>query len=324
MDTLPPLALPTPPSSSFEEAAASVLSFLRAELGLDMALVSRRVGAHSIVLAAQDARWGISEGDVRVWAETLCAATVDGRAPLIAPRIDDVPALAHSTARRGTDMQSYVSVPICDGDGAVIGTLSGASAEVQGEDFTASVTTVQLLANLLGSLLQRERDLDAVARVAERAMSYAHIDGLTGVANRRHWEATLATEAERFRRYANPYSVVVFELDDLGEISEQQGRAAGDEVVCLAAEVLTALVRPSDTVARLGGGEFAILAVECDRDGAAALTERLTAAFAAIAMWPSLGAAASKPGQDARATWTAAVASMNASRRALGTLVTLT
>ena len=323
MSTLPPSLPLSRPSKGFEHAAASVLSFVRAELELDMALVSRRVDTHYVVLAAEDARWGTNEGDVLVWGETLCAATIDGRAPMIVPCIDDVPALVQVRARQGADMQSYVSVPIRDRDGEITGTLCGAGTEAKGEDFAAKITVVQLLADLLGSLLQHERDLAAATRAAERAMSYAHTDALTGLANRRHWESTLVTEAERFRRYANPFSVVIFEVDDLEDVYARQGQVAGDELTSLAAEILTVSVRPSDTVARLGGGEFGILAVECDRDGASALTARLTSAFAAIGMRPSIGAAASKPGQDARATWTAAEALMNASKRALGSLVDL-
>lgn len=323
MSTLPPSLPLVDPSRGFEHAAASVLSFVRAELGLDMALVSRRVDMHSIVLAAEDARWGTKAGDVLVWEETLCAAAVDGSAPMIVPCVDDVPALVQARADERKDMQSYVSVPIRDGNGDATGTLCGAAVEAKGADFASKLAVVQLLADLLGTLLQYERDLASAARTAERAMSYAHIDGLTGVANRRHWEITLATEAERFRRYANPYAVVVFDVDDLDEVYARRGRVAGDERVSLAAEILTASVRPSDTVARLGGGEFGILAVECDREGASALTARLTTAFAAAAMCPSLGAAASRPGQDAGATWATAEALMNASKRMLGSLVDL-
>lgn len=323
MSTPPPSVPPLSPSRGFDQAAASVLSFVRADLGLDMALVSRRVDAHYIVLAAEDARWGTHEGDVLVWGDTLCAAAVDGEAPMIVPSIDEVPALVEARARQGADMQCYVSVPIRDGDGAVTGTLCGAGAEPKGPDFATKLGVVQLLADLLGTVLQHERDLAAAARTVERAMSYAHTDGLTGVANRRHWQTTLATEAERYRRYANPYAVVIFDVDGLDDVYASQGRVAGDELVCLAAEILTASVRPSDTVARLGGGEFGILAVECDREGADALTARLTTSFAAAGMCPSLGAAASKPGQDAHATWAAADALMNASKRALGSLVDL-
>ena len=292
-------------SEDFATAARSVLAFVRAELELDMALVCRRVDTHAVVLAADDARWNTRAGDVLAWDDALCSRAVAGSVPW----------------RHAADARSYVAVPIRDSAGEVIGTLCGAGAEAKGEEFAAKLPVVQLLGDLLGTLLQRERDLATAVRAADRARAFAHSDPLTGVGNRRHWNAMLATEAERFSRYANPYALVVFDLDDVHVVNDRHGLVAGDELICLTAEILTALVRPSDTVARLGGDEFGILAVECDRDGASALTARLSNAFAFAGIGVSIGVAVSKPGQDGRATWAAADAALTASRWTLGPLV---
>lgn len=323
MTLLPPSLGVVTPSEDFESAARSVLSFLRRELELDMALVSRRVDAHYIVLAADDDRWNMHDGKVLVWDETLCATVVAGDADFITPRVDDSPALAAARALQGADIASYVSVPMRDREGGLTGTLCGASATPRTDEFVAKLAIVQLLADLLGTLLQHERDLSAALRAAERAKAYAHTDAHTGAGNRRHWNAMLAVEAERFRRYANPYAVIVLDLDALPTVSGEHGQTAADELICLTAEMLTSLVRPSDTVARLGEDQFAILAVECDRDGVSALTARLAGAFAALDVDASIGAAVSKPGQGGRATWAAADAAADASKRTLGSLVDL-
>lgn len=179
---------------------------------------------------------------------------------------------------------------------------------------------VGLLEDLLGSLLGQEHELASARREAARATLHASTDPLTGVRNRRHWEVVVTTEAERFRRYMNPYVIVVVDLDGVKEVNERQSHVAGDELIALTGVMLRACVRPSDTVARLGGDEFGILAVECNRDGASALTARLNDAFAAAGMRASMGVAVARPGRDGAATWAAATAAMFDSKATLGSL----
>lgn len=150
-------------------------------------------------------------------------------------------------------------------------------------------------------------------------MNFPH-DPLTGVRDAGHWEIVVTTEAERFRRYGSPYAIVVVGLDGLQEVNERQGHVAGNELIVLTGVMLRACVRPSDTVARPGGDEFGILAVECNRDGATAISARLNDAFAAAGVRASLGTAVARAGRDGRATWAAATAAMLDSKATLGSL----
>lgn len=146
------------------------------------------------------------------------------------------------------------------------------------------------------------------------------IGPLTGAHDRRHWEIAVATETARFRRYGRPYVIVVVDLDDLDTINSEHGNVAGEELLELTAVILKACVRPSDTVARLGDHDFAILAVECNLEGASALTTRVGDAFAAAGVRASLGVAVARTGRDGVATWAAAAAAMLDSKATLGSL----
>lgn len=203
-----------------------------------------------------------------------------------------------------------------DATGAPTGTLCSTDAASGAQH----PPVVGLLADLLGAVLRQERELALARRDAGRATRDASTDPLTGVSNRGRWEVALAMEAERFRRYAHAYAIVVVDLDGLKDVNERLGHVAGDELIALIGAMLRACVRPSDTVARLGGDEFGILAVECDHEGASALTARLTDAFAAADVPVSLGAAVARPGRDGDATWSAATAAMFASKATLGSL----
>ena len=150
-------------------------------------------------------------------------------------------------------------------------------------------------------------------------MNFPH-DLLTGVRDAEHWRIIITTEAERFRRYGNPYAIVVVGIDDLQDVNERQGSVAGDELIALTGVMLRACMRPSDTIARLDGDDFGILAVECNRDGATAITARLNDAFAAAGVSASLGAAVARADRDGLATWAAAMAAMFDSKATLGSL----
>ena len=152
------------------------------------------------------------------------------------------------------------------------------------------------------------------------ASPHAPNDPLTGVRDLGHWEIVVTTEAERFRRYGSHFAIVVIGLDGLQEVNERQGTVAGEELIGLTSVILRACVRPSDTVARLSDDEFGILAVECNRDGATAITARLNDAFAAAGVGASLGTAVARAGRDGLATAAAATAAMFDSKATLGSL----
>ena len=104
------------------------------------------------------------------------------------------------------------------------------------------------------SIVQRERE-EAVAKLQE----YADRDGLTGIANRRYFEARLRDEYTRWQRYGGELSVLLFDLDHFKKINDQFGHVAGDSVLREMARRVADVVRAQDTFGRFGGEEFALL-----------------------------------------------------------------
>jgi diguanylate cyclase (GGDEF)-like protein/PAS domain S-box-containing protein len=133
-----------------------------------------------------------------------------------------------------------------------------------------------------------ENDLKAIARLADlyaiavertrkedelREMSL--IDPLTGVYNRRGF-LTLAEQQMKFAHRTKKEMVLFYaDLDDLKLINDSLGHERGDAALVEAAEVLRDAFRESDIVARMGGDEFAVLAIDIAEGKAAALTRRL-------------------------------------------------
>jgi diguanylate cyclase (GGDEF)-like protein len=120
------------------------------------------------------------------------------------------------------------------------------------------------------SIVQRERE-EAVAKLQE----YADRDGLTGIANRRFFEARLRDEYTRWQRYGGNLSILLFDLDHFKKINDQFGHMVGDTVLREMARRVSHVVRAQDTFGRFGGEEFALLLPCTPLDDAMLVAEKI-------------------------------------------------
>lgn len=131
-----------------------------------------------------------------------------------------------------------------------------------------------LLYLLVGSLLL---SVAAVYWVTVRMVApineSAHRDTLTGLLNRRSFDAGLRQAVDDARRRATPLFVLMMDLNKFKAINDNLGHAAGDEVLRVVARRLQQGLRSADTVARLGGDEFAVILPGLDRAGAERLID---------------------------------------------------
>jgi diguanylate cyclase (GGDEF)-like protein len=88
-------------------------------------------------------------------------------------------------------------------------------------------------------------------------------DALTGLANRRHFESVLTRELDRVARAGEPALLLMIDIDHFKRVNDTHGHGAGDLVLKSVAESLLQCVRPMDTVARIGGEEFAVALPNC-------------------------------------------------------------
>ena len=100
-------------------------------------------------------------------------------------------------------------------------------------------------------------------------------DPLTGLANRRQFELTLASEVDRVARAGEPALVLMIDIDHFKKVNDAHGHPAGDSVLKAIAHVLHECIRPMDMVARFGGEEFAMILPNCAPSFAQAVAERI-------------------------------------------------
>ncbi|HWH30940.1 MAG TPA: sensor domain-containing diguanylate cyclase [Mycobacteriales bacterium] len=118
------------------------------------------------------------------------------------------------------------------------------------------------------------------AWLLEQVQRLAATDGLTKIANRRTFEATLEREVARATRSAEHVSLVMVDIDHFKQLNDTHGHQAGDEVLRNVAAALTIECRDFDTPARYGGEEFAVVLPGCGPAEAIAIAERLRRAVA--------------------------------------------
>jgi diguanylate cyclase (GGDEF)-like protein len=118
------------------------------------------------------------------------------------------------------------------------------------------------------------------AELHQRAIAYR--DSLTGVGNRRHFDEVMQEELQRRTRPAGrrggdqtPLALLVIDLDEFKSVNDNHGHPVGDAVLCHVAERAQSILRSDDTLARIGGDEFAVIAPGAHGDGARLMAQAI-------------------------------------------------
>ncbi|OGA49032.1 MAG: hypothetical protein A3F74_28020 [Betaproteobacteria bacterium RIFCSPLOWO2_12_FULL_62_58] len=123
-------------------------------------------------------------------------------------------------------------------------------------------------------------DVTERKRFEEKLRGMADRDLLTNAYTRRSLYDFLETEIHRVRRYGDPLSVIMFDVDHFKEINDDHGHAAGDRVLVAISELVREELRGLDRLARYGGEEFLIITPNTSLRKAVTLAERLRTSIA--------------------------------------------
>jgi two-component system cell cycle response regulator len=116
---------------------------------------------------------------------------------------------------------------------------------------------------------------DELREANKRLEALADTDGLTGLFNRRYFDALLMRELQRTERYKTPLGLVLLDIDHFKRVNDTLGHSMGDEVLRNVSRVVTSSVRVTDSAARYGGEEIAIVFTQTTAQGVSEVTERL-------------------------------------------------
>jgi two-component system cell cycle response regulator len=174
--------------------------------------------------------------------------------------------VVYTRAESMEGMQSLLILPLFVREDPV-GTLALA-ARREGAFGDAERQTLQVLGNQLAVAL-------ANAKSVRRLEELATTDGLTGCLNKRAFLDELQKRMRAAERFGRKLSLIVTDIDHFKRVNDTHGHGVGDQVIRGLGEILRALKRETDVVARFGGEEFCILCEETDATGATLLAERV-------------------------------------------------
>jgi len=234
-----------------EEVLARFLDKLKGILAYDHALVYRNSG---------DVSLHGSEGDVKEIPETILSELGEADKPVV-----------RSFEGNGAAGMSLLALPLPkrkDGSGLAI--------------LVRSLQTpfAALDLELAGSLLDQATLAIEHAILFEEVRRLAITDGLTKLYNRRHFLEQAQMEVVRSKRYGNPLSAIMLDLDYFKGVKDIHGHLAGDVVLEGVANAIMQVCRKTDLIGRYGGDEIAILLIETDLTLAREIAERIRIAIA--------------------------------------------
>jgi diguanylate cyclase (GGDEF)-like protein len=134
---------------------------------------------------------------------------------------------------------------------------------------------------------------EAQLRISAQLRHAAGTDPLTGIANRRLWEAEATRSLSHAQRSGEPLTVAVIDLDDFKSVNDEDGHSAGDDLLRGLAGNWGQELRGADLLGRYGGDEFVLCLPGTDADSTGELITRLRRSHPAS--W-SVGTATAGPG----------------------------
>jgi diguanylate cyclase (GGDEF)-like protein len=275
-----PVSLPIAPTRDGEEAPASVIQW---QDGKEYLTAIVRMKAKSV---ASDLGWYVV---VREPVEIAFAASHDAmlRSLIVGLAIAFVAGvMAWMAAGRLSDHLSAMAKSARDVEMGLPGAsieLMDSSAEVHALSVALNSMTRRLInlnEQMEDKVKLRTQELEAANRELDRQ---SRSDHLTGVLNRRGFEAQLKIALSSAKRRNSPLSVIMVDLDHFKQVNDTHGHDVGDQVIRHLSDTMRQRVRDSDIVARLGGEEFVVMLPDTDAKGAQILAEELVKVVASRA-----------------------------------------
>ena len=260
--------LDTPPEASFDSLAQLAATLC----ATPMALVTCVARDHWWIKAAH----GLNRVLIMPRDDSFCvhAIAVPTEMCVIADADSDARFNSNPLVTGTAGVRFYAGVPLLT-NGVAIGTLCVMDTQPRQliEDQSAAL---RALAKQAEALLELRR-VSAELRAAHAKLEQGS-DALTGLLNRRSFEARLGEEIPRARRHERPLALLLVGVDEFETYQDSFGRQAADELLRAVGGILKDATRASDVAARLGGEEFVIALPETDPDGAIVMAERLRSA----------------------------------------------
>jgi len=165
-----------------------------------------------------------------------------------------------------------------DGVSQSLGGIRTAITEFTESDAQRLAQAEERNAELQARVARMEKESKRLREGLDRKREQLMRDTLTGVRSRLAYDETLAQELSRYRRYQDPFSLAVLDIDHFKRVNDTYGHSAGDKALKLVAKRVEAKLRETDLLFRVGGEEFVLLLPRTGLSAARPLVETVRSA----------------------------------------------
>lgn len=188
----------------------------------------------------------------------------------------------------GTNAQSIIYCPLTI-ENTVLGIITVQSKKKNAYTLL-DLNTIKALASYISIAIKNAQESNKLAeeiiirknaqakleKSNEKLLKLSVIDSLTGISNRRHFEAYLRLQWRKCKIKLLPMSIIIIDIDHFKEYNDQYGHLAGDEIIAKVAKILDgSLKRPDYFLARYGGDEFIAILPDTNGESALAIAEEM-------------------------------------------------
>ena len=200
----------------------------------------------------------------------LAMTTARARLEIVGIPPDDIGDVVGETTRLVADAAQMLEVKVSEQP-----SFEAIQAAASEGLLSLNLSYQSLTDQLKGSLEQQRQMAEELRRLNEQLARQATTDALTGLANRRAFDETLARELAQTDRQQKPLCLLILDVDHFKRFNDTYGHQAGDVVLKSVGHAIGAAVRKSDFAARYGGEEFAVILPFTPREGALIAAERI-------------------------------------------------
>jgi diguanylate cyclase (GGDEF)-like protein len=201
--------------------------------------------------------------------EGIAGETLESRRPLVVRDLEAA-GMQPAPTERLYKTKSFISYPITV-SGRRVGVLNVTDKSGGGNYDEIDLSLLEIVAPQLALALERA---EWQAKATQfQLMSIT--DPLTGLHNRRYLEDRLTEEVSRSKRYEQPLSFLMIDIDDFKLYNDRNGHQAGDVALQITAQGLKSSLRSADVAARYGGEEFCVLLPQTSLPEAGVIAERM-------------------------------------------------
>lgn len=130
-----------------------------------------------------------------------------------------------------------------------------------------------------------EKEVVARKKAETELRIMSHVDSLTGLYNRRHFDESIQLEWKRAVRFQQPITLLMVDIDDFKRYNDHYGHQAGDKCLReIAQQIKITISRETDVVARYGGEEFVVILPVTDTNTAIEIAEKMRGNIEALAI----------------------------------------